>query len=258
MREISVVIITLNEEKNLERAILSAKKIASDIVVVDSFSTDQTPQIAQQHGVVFTQRKWDGYGLQKNFAASLAANDWVFCLDADEEFSDELIQSLQSVSLDNPNVIYETERLNNFCGKWIKHGQWGRDKVHRFYNRQATQWDENPVHENIIFYPKTEVKSIDGKLYHYSYNSLKELEIRSEKYAQLAAQKLFAEKRKSNFFKININPAFKFFVNFFLRLGFLDGKEGFFIAKNAAYETRLKYKKLKLLQTKPPQNENRT
>lgn len=258
MAEISVTIISLNEEKNIERAILSAKKISRDIVVVDSYSTDKTKEICLLHGVNFIEKDWLGYGAQKNFAAQLCKNNWIFSLDADEEISDNLAKEINQLLLADEDIIFATKRLNNFCGKWIRFGLWGRDKVHRFYNKNFVQWDNNPVHENLIFSPDTKVQILSEKLLHYSFHSEEELKSRAKKYATLSAQKMKEEGVKSNFVKLYLNPAYKFFVNYFIRLGFIDGKEGFVIARHISYETFLKYKLLKTLQTNQPINENRT
>jgi len=249
MNKISVVIITLNEEKNIERAILSAQKISDDIIVVDSFSTDNTKAICLKLKVNFIEKEWLGYGNQKNFAVSFSKHNWIFSLDADEEISDQLASSLLKQNLENTKTIFEINRLNFFQNKPVKFGLWGRDKVCRFYNKNSVQWDSNSVHENLVFSPNISIKKIEGKLHHYSFNSETELSDRLLKYATLSAQKMHAENKKNTVIKLYINPLFKFVVNYIFRLGFLDGINGFIIAKHISKETFLKYKLLKDLQT---------
>lgn len=251
MNKISVVIITFNEEKNIERAILSAQKISDDIIVVDAFSQDKTKEIALKYKVNFIENNWLGYGNQKNFGATKSKHNWVFSLDADEEISDELASNILRENLENSFLIFQFERLNFFNNQPIKFGLWGRDKVSRFYNKNYVQWDLNSVHENLIFSPQNFIKKIKGKLNHFSFSNENDLKIRTQKYAILSAQKMLSENKKYRFVHQYINSCFKFVVNYIFRVGFLDGKVGYIIAKYNFKETFLKYKLLKELQTNP-------
>jgi glycosyltransferase involved in cell wall biosynthesis len=244
---ISVVIIAYNEAANIGRAVKSAFQISADVIVVDSFSKDNTAAIAAENGARVLQQLWLGYGPQRNSGIEAAVNDWIFCLDADEEISAALAESIAAADLQNINMIYECKRRNNFCGKWIKYGLWGRDKVQRFFNRKKVLWDDSAVHENLKSEGVVAVKMLQGFLLHYSYNNEQELFRRSERYAELGSQELLKQKIKPGFFRKNINPIHKFIVNYFFRLGFLDGREGWIIAVNLYRETRLKYLKLQNL-----------
>lgn len=239
----SVIILTLNEEKNIERAILSAQQISDDIIVCDSFSSDNTKDICLKYKVNFIQHKWLGYGSQRNFAVEQAKYHWIFCLDADEEITKALANEIKTLHFDNKNEVFYIKRLNNFCGKWIKYGLWGRDKVLRIYNKETTQWDKKPVHETLELNALHQVTYLENKLLHYSYANELELKQKTEKYAKLATQNLLRDGKQANFFDVLCRPFFKFVVNYIFRFGFLDGKVGFTIAKYQFKETQLKYKK---------------
>lgn len=247
LAKISVVILTFNEEKNIERAILSAQQISDDIIVLDSFSTDNTKDICLKHKVNFIQHKWLGYGLQRNFAVEQAKYNWIFCLDADEEITKALANEIKTLHFDHKNEVFYIKRLNNYSGKWIKHGLWGRDKVLRIYNKETTKWDNKAVHENLKLNTSHQVNYLKNKLLHYSYANELELKQKTEKYAKLAAQNLLSKDKQANFFDVMCRPLFKFVINYIFRLGFLDGIAGFIIAKYQLKETQLKYKFLKKL-----------
>ncbi|MBS1689005.1 MAG: glycosyltransferase family 2 protein, partial [Bacteroidetes bacterium] len=135
MVKISVVIITLNEEKNLSRCLTSVAGIADEVVVVDSFSTDNTAAIAEKYGARVVNQAFLGYGAQKNFANDQAANDWILSLDADEALSPELQQSILSVKAKPEYDAYSLSRLTNYCGKWVKHCGWYPDKKLRLFDK---------------------------------------------------------------------------------------------------------------------------
>lgn len=245
--KISVIILTLNEEKNVERAIQSARQISDDIVVSDSFSADNTKDICLEHKVNFIQHKWLGYGPQRNLAVGQTKYNWIFCLDADEEITPALAKEINTLHFNNRNRVFYIKRLNNYCGKWIKYGLWGRDKVLRIYNKETTRWDSKSVHETLELNSSHQRTYLKNKLLHYSYSSELELKQKTEKYAKLAAQNLLSKGKQASFFDVLFRPFYKFVINYVLRLGFLDGKAGFTIAKYQHIETELKYKELKKL-----------
>lgn len=244
-QNISVVILTFNEDKNIERAIMSAKKISDDIIVSDSFSTDNTPLICKKYKVTFIQNQWLGYGAQRNLAVKQSKCNWILCLDADEVIPDKLAKEIQTLKLENEKIIYSFKRLNNFCGKWIKYGLWGRDKVRRLYNKQTSEWNNEFVHESLKVSNSHEIKILKNYLHHYSYNNELELKEKTQKYAMLAAQNMLSKGKQAGFFALMFRPFFKFVVNYIFRLGFLDGKAGFTIAQYQFKETFLKYQHLR-------------
>ena len=135
MLQISAVIITFNEEKNIGRCLDSIKDLVDDIVVVDSFSSDATESICEKHNVNFIQRKWEGYSATKNFANQQAKFSWVLSLDADEALSVELKKTIQELKKGTELKTCSFNRLTNYCGSWIKHCNWYPDKKVRLFNR---------------------------------------------------------------------------------------------------------------------------
>jgi glycosyltransferase involved in cell wall biosynthesis len=243
--KVSVVIITLNEEKNIERCILSVKSIADEILVVDSFSTDRTKELCYQNKVRFVQQSWLGYAEQKNYANSIARNEWIFSIDADEMLSDELAQSIKKVETGTEvNVVFSVNRLNNYCGKWILHSGWYPDNKVRLFNKNYVKWSGNFVHEVPDIPHDFKTILLKGDLLHFSYNSKDEHLRQTEKYAGLSALQSFDRGKKSSIIKLTIGPVWRFFRDYILKLGFLDGKAGFEICSISARATYLKYKKL--------------
>src|ERR1035437_7666308 len=140
MPQISVVIITFNEEKNIERCILSVQDLADDIVVVDSFSTDRTEEICKSHGVRFIQNHFNGHIEQKNFAISKAHFPYILSLDADEQLSEELKKSIQQVKNNWDADGYYFNRLTNYCGQWIRHSSWYPASKLRLWDSRKGKW----------------------------------------------------------------------------------------------------------------------
>lgn len=245
MRKLSAVIITFNEARNIKRCIASLDGVADEIVVVDSFSTDATPSICKGLGVQFHQREWKGYSKQKNYGNGLAVNDWILSIDADEALSEELKTSIIAEKVNGKGFNYSFNRLTNYCGKWIKHSGWYPDTKLRMFNRAENDW-QGEVHEKPNVDPAT-VRKLKGDLLHYSYHSVSDHVKRTDVYSTLGAKELFENGKRASMFKILFNPWLKFNRMYFLRLGFLDGMEGFTIALITAYGTFLKYIKLHFL-----------
>ncbi len=249
MNKFSIVIITFNEEKIIEKCITACQKVSNDIVVIDSFSTDKTEEICKQLGVHFIQQKWLGYSQQKNFGNTKTKNDWILSIDADEILTEDFIKEIQALQFSNAKNIYKICRLNNYCQQWIKHGRWYPEWRNRLFNKQFVEWNGDIVHENLSakkggFLNDFSFIKINGNVFHYSMQSKKEHLEKAEKYATLSAQKMNAKNQKATFIKRFLSPASRFLVDFFLKFGFLDGKLGYQIAKISAFETYLKYSKL--------------
>ena len=242
MTQISCIIITKNEERNIHRCISSVLSIADEIIVVDSQSTDQTKEIAGSFGgVKILDKTWMGYSKTKNWGAQAAIHDLVLFLDADEALSEKLQRSILGEK-SKLKSAYTFNRLNNYCGKWIYHGGFYPDIKHRFFNRNKGKWVGEYVHETVEYNPNTPVVHLEGDLLHYSYYTTDEHRERAQKYAKLGAQNLIGAGRKGFFFKQYFNPGLKFFKHFVLKAGFLDGKAGFQIAWISAWEVHLKYR----------------
>lgn len=245
-QKISAVIITYNEEKNIGRCLASLTDIVDDIVVVDSFSTDKTKEICGNYmHVQFIETAWQGYSKTKNYGNSLAKNSWIISLDADEELSEELKKNIRAISLDT-TCGYEFNRLTNYCGNWVRHCGWYPDIKVRLFDKTNASW-EGVVHEKLEYKNPIQRQLIQGNLNHYSYYTEQEHLDRLKKYARLSAEEKFALNQKSKWYKIALSPVFKFISVFFFKLGFLDGKTGFTIAKNEAKYNFWKYSMLKEL-----------
>ncbi len=242
---LSAVIITLNEERNIKRCIDSIKDVVDEIIVVDSGSTDKTKQICETAGVRFIYKDWEGYAVARNAGASMAANDWIVALDADEAFSDELKKSVLELKKSNNPVFASFKRLTNYCGHWVKHCGWYPDVKLRLYDRRKSEFS-GIIHETIspAFDPIT---LLNGDLLHYSYYSISDHVVQYNKYTTLTAQEAYLKGQRSSIVKIIANPGIKFFKSYFLQLGLLDGYYGFIICKMSAHATFLKYCKLYIL-----------
>lgn len=242
MKKISATIITLNEEDKIRQCLESLIGIADEIVVVDSLSTDSTKTICQEFGVKFVEQKWLGYSEQKNLANRLASHDWILSIDADEVLSEELKKSILKIKeIETPdNYIFSFNRLNNYCGKWIHHSGFYPDKKIRIWNRNIGQW-KGIVHEIIEFTTKTKEIHLKGDLLHYSYNKPEDFEKQVFKFAEMRARHYYDKGKKNAALLKIVSPIFFFVKHYFVRLGFLDGKEGFVMCWVSAKATRHKY-----------------
>ena len=247
MDKLSAVIITFNEERNIERLLKSLIEVADEIVVVDSFSTDKTEEICIKAGVRFVQEKWKGYAATKNFANGLASHNWILSIDADEEVDKTLCREILIQKEIGFKGTYTLNRLTNYCGKWIKHSTWYPDKKVRIFSKDNTKWIGEFVHEELEFVEPVETTELKGHLNHYSYYNYKEHRERADKYSILTAQKLHVLGKKVGILKPIISCIGRFVSMFILNLGFLDGWMGFKIAQISALSNIVKYKELRKL-----------
>jgi len=247
MISISAVTVAFNEEQNIERCIRSLQNVADEIIVVDSFSTDRTKEICQALGVRFVQNKFDGYIEQKNFGLSLAQNEFVLSLDADEELSEVLRDSILEVKQNSTADGYTMNRLNNYCGRWIKHCGWYPDRKLRMAKRESAAWGGDNPHDKLILPNGTVIKHLSGDLLHYSFQTQAEYIKQQKKFAEISAMSYFKRGKKTTAFALLLSPLFKFLKDYFFNLGFLDGADGWIICTTATHVTYLKYKKLRAL-----------
>lgn len=250
MKKLSATIITLNEEDKIRQCIESLQEVADEIVVVDSMSTDATKSICEEFGVMFIEQKWLGYSEQKNLANKSASHDWILSIDADEVLSDDLKKSILKIKEDDTddNIVFSFNRLNNYCGKWIRHSGFYPDRKTRIWNRNIGQW-EGIVHEVIKFSSKVEKIHLKGDLLHYSYSKPEDFEKQLFKFAEMRAQHYLETGKKNAGLLSIISPIYYFIQHYILRLGFLDGKEGLTMCRVGAKATRHKYKTLIKLKT---------
>lgn len=239
---LSLVVITLNEEKTIKSCIESVP-FASDIVILDSFSKDKTKEIAVALGARFFEQSWLGYGPQKNKATELAKFDWMLSLDADERLSAELqAEIIECFNRLDPDTGYCIPRISFYLGRWIRYGGWYPDYQLRLFNRQCSRWNTSMIHERVIA-PKT--GKLKNTIQHFVFNSISHQVVTNDKYSSLLAQELF-EQKKIQFLLLRMftKPVVKFFENYIFKRGFVDGLPGFIIAVNSAYSVFLKYAKL--------------
>jgi glycosyltransferase involved in cell wall biosynthesis len=245
---LSVIIITFNEEKNIGRCIDSVKEVADEIVILDSYSNDKTVEIARSKGAIIYQQNFAGYGKQKNDALQFSSYDLVLSLDADEALDTTLVQQILLEKKAPSHDAYQMNRCTNYCGKFIRHGSWYPDKKIRLFNRKIARWSNEMIHEKIELPPNARIRQLKGDILHYSYNSIWEHVAQNNKFSSISAETMFTKGRRTNLFKIVVNPSWAFFLSYILKLGFLDGLYGFIVAANISHLTFLKHTKLMMLQ----------
>ena len=242
MPRVSVTIITLNEAQHIAGAIDSAGW-ADEVVVVDAGSTDDTVTIAQRKGARVSTRAWSGYVDQKNHAAALAANDWVFSLDADERIPPELASEIRALLAREPQRRgYRMPRVTFHLGRWIRTTDFYPDYQTRLYDRRAARWQGRYVHESV---------RVDGgagqlkhDLQHYSFRDLSDQVARLNHYSTLAARQMHESGRRATALDLLVHPPAAFLRNYVLRRGVLDGGVGLVISLVNAYGVFLKFAKL--------------
>lgn len=242
---ISGVVITLNEERNIERCIQSMQGVCDEIIVLDSYSTDNTKAICEGLNVRFIEKEWLGYSASKNYANSLAKHDYILSIDADECLSEELKESIKHQKNNGLSGAYSLNRLTNYMGTWVKHCGWYPDKKVRLFPKDVL-WEGAYVHEELNLKDYS-VQELNGKLHHYSYYDTKDHRARADKYSLLTAQKMNAKGKKAGPLKPYISAIAKFNSVYFIKLGFLDGKAGWNIARISALSNIVKYKELRRL-----------
>lgn len=245
MTKITAIIPTLNEEIYIEAAIKSVS-FADEIIVIDSFSTDNTVILAEKYNVKIIKRRFDDFSSQKNFAIERAVHSWVYILDADERVTPELQKEILEVVRNSKDFVgFYIGRNFYFAGKKIKYSGWQRDRVIRLFLKEFCIYNGNPVHETID--AKGKLGSLKNKISHYSYRSFDHYISKINQYSWLQAKDLHRKGKSINLYHILIKPPIRFFIHYIVRLGFLDGFAGFMIAKTQAFAVLSRYIKLWLL-----------
>jgi glycosyltransferase involved in cell wall biosynthesis len=247
MPDISVVVITFNEEENIERCLHSVEGIADDIVVVDSFSDDKTVELCERIGVRVVRHAFEGYTKQKNWAIAQARFPHILSLDADEAVSPELKQSICSVKGLWACDGYEFNRLTNYCGTWIKHTDWYPDRRLRLWDSSKGLWQGETIHESVHLNKGCSKGFLKGDLHHYSYYSIRQHIEQLNRFTDMMALEARKKGRTARYPDLVIRPAWKFVKSYFLRLGFLDGYHGFVVCLISAFATFVKYAKVRQL-----------
>ena len=245
--KISAVIITFNEERNIARCLQSLHGIADEIIVLDSFSTDRTEEICKQYKVKFFKHPFEGHIQQKNKALELSTYNHILSLDADEALSPKLQESIIEIKHNWIADAYYFNRLNNFCGHWIKHSGWYPDKKLRMWDKRKGHWGGYNPHDTVIMQNNATIKQIKGDLLHYTCYTINEYILQMNSFTEIVAKHKYMTGEKASIIKILYKTIWRFICSYFFRLGFLDGYIGYTICKITAFFTFLKYAKLRQL-----------
>ncbi|MDB5799543.1 MAG: hypothetical protein JWL63_482 [Rhodocyclales bacterium] len=237
---LSAVLITLNCAHSL-RATLESLAFCDEIVVVDSASTDGTPELAASFGARVITESWRGFGPQKQFAIDQAANDWVLCVDSDEIVSDALCKSIESALVAPTYKAYEFPRCNRFLGRYLRHGEGYPDLSLRLFNRKHARWSDDVVHEKVITLDV--VGQLKGDLLHHSEENIESYLSKQNRYTTLAADAMFAEGVDVSFTKLFLSPSFRFIKFYVLRGGWMDGLPGLIHILIGCFNSFAKYAK---------------
>lgn len=238
---ISVVIITKDEERDIGRALESVKTFA-EIIIVDSYSSDKTLEIARQYTDKIFIHEWPGFAKQKQRAIDYASLPWVLILDADECVTPQLQQEMVGAINNSQYQGYYVPRKNFFLGKWIQYCGFGKDLTLRLFQKTCSQMEMREVHEKVLV--KGKLGTLNGYLEHYSHHDLQDYLDKTEHYATLAAKQMAKDGKKASTTAIVIKPFYAFIKIFLLKQGFRDGLQGFMIAFLFGFSTFLKYAKL--------------
>lgn len=236
---ITAIIPTFNEAANIEEAIKSVS-FANEIIVIDSYSTDNTIDLAKKHGVKIIQRQFDDFSSQKNYAITQSKYNWILYLDADERVTPELKNEILNLDLNTtPFVGFYIYRNFYFLGTKINYGGWQTDKVIRLFKKDKCRYNGNLVHELIEY--DGDITILNSKLDHFSYRGFNHYVHKLNQYAELQAKALLQEGKPVTLIHALIKPPFRFFVHFVIRRGFLDGYRGYILATIHANGVRKRY-----------------
>jgi glycosyltransferase involved in cell wall biosynthesis len=242
--QLSVVIITFNEERNIRRCLESVKEVADEILIVDSFSKDNTEAICLEYNTRFLKHPFTGHIEQKNYAIDQASFDWIISLDADEALTDELKHSILEVKKNPLFNGYRMNRLTNYCGKWVRFCGWYPDTKVRLVCKQHARWRGTNPHDRLDMRANEKTGFLMGDLLHYSYYTRGDHLKQIEYFGDIAAKEMFERGKRSGWLKIIIKVCAQFIKSFLLKKGFLDGYTGLTISRLSAYASYRKYKKL--------------
>lgn len=247
MIPVSVVIITNNISDIVEDCLQKAMDLTDDIIIIYNGLEDGQANIKNSCHLYKTP--WDNYGTNKNKGIEAAKYNWILSIDADEIPDGELIAAIHKIDFDDAKTVYDVRFRSYFGCKPVRFGSWGRDHHIRLFNRTYIKWSETIVHETLILPSFITKKRIDGAIHHYSVKNVREFDSKGCYYAQLGAKKNFRTGKRAGFIKLYISPVFGFFKNYIIYLGFLDGREGWDIARITAKNTRRKYQLLSQMET---------
>lgn len=250
MNKISVILITMNEERNISRCLDSVVPIADEIIVVDSFSTDATEEICSRYNVRFVSHAWEGYTGSKNFADSLASHDLILSIDGDEVLSETLVESIKALKEREiaDNEVFAMHRLNNYCGRWIKGCGLYPDTKVRIWRKGFAHW-EGLIHEWLVYEQTPKVNLLKGDLLHYSWTTPEGFRKQYFHFAELGAQSYFERGKKTGVLPWLFSPFINFIRTYLFKGGFLYGRTGFSICRTMMQANRHKYNLLRRKKT---------
>lgn len=238
---ISAVIITLNEEQNIERCLDSLAGIADEIVIVDSDSTDKTVELSEKYSAIVYQHAFEGYCRQKQWAAAQAKYDVILSLDADEALSATLRQSISEVKNNWQSDGYTFNRLTRYIDRWIRHCGWYPDQKLRLWDRRRGNWVGVNIHEKVEMNAGATISHLKGDLLHYSYNSIRQHVEQFNKFTDISAREMAERGEHPLLIEALVKSGWKFVRDYIFKLGFLDGHYGFVICRLGSYATFVKY-----------------
>jgi glycosyltransferase involved in cell wall biosynthesis len=241
---LSLSIITCNEEVNIRRCLASAAELASEIIVVDSGSKDATCAVATEFGARVQHRDWLGHRDQKNVALGLCTQPWVLALDADEELSAELRQCIVAFFESGEHARCDgawMSRCTWFLGRWIRHGDWYPDRKLRLFRREGATWSGSPEHDFIMLAGEGARTRLTGDLLHYSFRDISHYLSKHIGYSEVFLQRERARGRGFSWVSVLIRPLWRFLRAYVLRLGFMDGFPGLWIAVSTAFFAFVRY-----------------
>jgi glycosyltransferase involved in cell wall biosynthesis len=240
---LSVVIISLDEARRIGACLDSVRSIAGDVVVVDAGSRDGTVAVCRRKGARVFERPWPGYAAQKNFGNARARFDWILSLDADERITPALAAELRRVFTGGLECdAYAIRFANHFGRRRIRFGAWNPESHVRLFDRRKLEWNDDDVHEGLCSAGKVRVGWLRGRINHFPVESAAELAAKTARYSALFAKKLRRQGRLPRWWKIWLNPGWRFVRDLVLQGGLLDGRAGLLIAWEAARYTHLKYR----------------
>ncbi len=244
MPTLSVILITRNEEANLDACLASLEGIAQQIVVVDTNSADRTLEIAQKHGaLIVSPPDWPGFGPQKNRALALATGEWVLSLDADERLTPSLKSEILTAINHNAHIdCFAIPRLSWYCGRFIRHSGWSPDYVDRLFRRGTARFSDDLVHERLV--PNGSVAKLKNPMLHYSFMNYSQVLEKLNRYSTASAEQAFAKGKTSHPLKAVLHGIWAFIRTYIIRAGFLDGAQGFALAISNGQGTYYRYIKL--------------
>lgn len=249
-QKLSVVIMTFNEAANIGRCITALGDLADDLLVVDSFSTDDTVAIAQSLGARTILHPFEGYTHQRIFCIENANYDLVLTLDADEWLSEEAVAEIREIKKERRFDCYQINRLNSIGGQWMRHGGWHPDWKLRLFDRHKAVCIGAQPHDRMEPVKGATVAKLRGKLYHASDKNISVRVVTIDRHSTTAAKHLFQTGKRTNLFRLLLKPVFRFLSEYVFQLGFLDGFYGFVVAKTSAQYVFLREAKLWELQKK--------